>query len=185
MKAHLITLGIEPHQIIEEANGKFSIRGNVNWSGKLIHHEIPVALENVYGNFDVSHNQLKSLKNSPRIVLGIFNCCHNNLTSFADGPIACQNIRAIENPELMSLEFAPLWTAESQRYFEHTKIADAAKEIYHFACQKKCWDGSETWDQNMIRLYKAFPSECRKWNLLDSYFEPNRGAAAGGDLGIL
>jgi hypothetical protein len=43
MKAHLITLGIEPHQIIEEANGKFSIRGNVNWSGKLIHHEIPVA----------------------------------------------------------------------------------------------------------------------------------------------
>ncbi len=185
MKSKLIALGIKPHQIIEEQNGKFSIIGSVNWSAKLIENKIPVALENVFGNFDVSHNQLASLQNAPKFVFGLFNCSNNLLTSLENGPEVCTTFRCIDNPDLMNLDYAPLWTKECQAYFEKTKVANEVKEIHHRACQLYIWNPTLTWDENMKIFYKEYPLECKKWKILDDYFSPNRGGFVGENTGIL
>lgn len=186
MKEILICLGIEEHRIITEQDGRFSIKGNVNWSGKLnMYGKIPVPLKYVYGNFDVSYNNLESLVNAPELVMGTFDCSSNNLKDFEFGPKFCHYLKAGRNPELISLEYAPYWTKESNLYLEGTKIAKFAKEVYHFACQSNTWNACLSWDENMKLLVKKEPSKCQKWQELDEYIIPHKGAAISEKLGII
>jgi hypothetical protein len=56
------------------------VNGNVDLSGKGL-TEIPLQFNRVEGDFNVSHNKLTSLKNSPTFCMS-YNCYDNLLTSF-------------------------------------------------------------------------------------------------------
>lgn len=184
-KLTLISLGINERAIQEEADGTVIIREDVNWEGRLINGIIPVKIKSIYGDLDISRNNLTSLENCPENVFGLFNCSKNDLKSLKGAPFVCRTFRCIDNPSLMDIESAPFTISETQGDFDGTRIAQQVKEIYRFACKKGCWNARENWHLNMVRLYYHFPSMCRKWGILDEYYTPNRGGVLGEDLGIL
>ena len=181
----LISLGVNAHAIELTSLGDVIVKENVNWAGKLIGGKIPVKIAKVYGDMDVSRNGLTSLENSPDEVFGTFVCSNNELTSLKHAPKVCLSFRCQYNPDLMDLEHAPFFIQTISGYFEKTKISEQAKEIYHLACGKKCWNARETWDENMKRLYKNFPLLCSRYTLLEDYFKENRGGVVGEGLGLL
>jgi len=87
-------------------DGSLEVKGNVNFSGLSL-KEIPFNFKKIIGDFDVSDNQLTSLKNCPEIVEGnlfinnnklvslegcsnkidgLFDCSYNLLENFKGGP---------------------------------------------------------------------------------------------------
>jgi hypothetical protein len=188
MKEKLISLGIDHEKIIEEPNGKYSIRGNVDWCRKLkVHGAIPVPLHHVYGNFIISENDLNSLNNAPSLVLGIFDCSHNNISDFVSCPSYCQILKAHNNPQLIDIEHAPFITNSINLSLDKTRVAPFALQVYKFACEAGTWDASRSWEENMKLICKAKPSECKKrWpKEFEEYIFPHRGASISENLGIV
>jgi len=67
-------------------DGSVNVYQNVSLEKKKL-SQIPIKFGKVNGDFDVSNNNLTSLNNSPREVLGVFSCSDNeNLTSLKGGP---------------------------------------------------------------------------------------------------
>ena len=181
----LVSLGISKHAIEIDECGLITVRQSINWRNKLIDGKIPVKLKCVYGDFDISGNNLISLDNCPQYVFGLFNCSGNLLTGLNDSPEVCNTFRCIGNPELMQLEGAPFVTGDIQGDFDKTEVAKQAVEIFKFACKTKCWSALNTWDENMKRLYEKHPAYCKRWDILEEYFPPNRGGYTGELMGIL
>lgn len=76
---------VDPEETKEIEKSK--IFGDVDLSGKLL-DEIPKAYKDsiINGNFNISRNELKNLKNCPKIINGDLIAHHNNLLSLEYGP---------------------------------------------------------------------------------------------------
>lgn len=68
--------------------------------------QIPIQFGVVEKNFDISYNQLTSLKGSPHTVNGLFRCEHNQLTNLIGGPPEAFDFNVNHN-QLTTLEGAP------------------------------------------------------------------------------
>ena len=66
--------------------------------------EIPIKFNQVRGYFDCSNNNIKSLKNSPKIIVGNFICDNNNLESFKHSPDIVHGSFQCSNNPLKSLK---------------------------------------------------------------------------------
>lgn len=66
--------------------------------------EIPIKFNKVRGYFDCSNNNIKSLKNSPKIIVGNFICDNNNLESFKHSPDIVHGSFQCSNNPLKSLK---------------------------------------------------------------------------------
>ena len=97
-------LGVKNYTINED--GTVDVDGDVNLTYKEL-TEIPVKFGVVKGNFNVSSNNLLSLKNCPKVVTGEFNCSFNTkLSSLKYGPKSAKNYYCYDC-DLKSLEGAP------------------------------------------------------------------------------
>lgn len=185
-KAQLIALGISPDAIEVLPDNKLRVKQSCRWEGKLINGRIPVKIDILWGSFDISHNDLTSLDNSPEIIIGRFRCTHNLISSFHGGPTVCTDLQLMNNPELISLEHAPYWTSVITGDFENTAITDEDRLIYVRACRAHVWNPSLSWDENCAQLCKADPSIFdKKLPSLEKFFHENRGGVAGTNTGIL
>lgn len=83
------------------------IEGNVDLHGRYL-TEIPEFLKDVEirNDFRISKNQLTSLKNSPRVVKGTFNCNLNKIPNLSGAPDSVHTFYCDRN-RLLSLEGAP------------------------------------------------------------------------------
>ena len=92
---------IENYTINDE--GSIDVEGRVFLYGRNL-KEIPLKFNKINGDFDISHNTLSNLYNSPKYITGNFNCSNNSiLTSLEGAPISC-NLFACTNTILQSLE---------------------------------------------------------------------------------
>ncbi len=66
--------------------------------------EIPIKFNKVRGYFDCSNNNIKSLKNSPKIMEGHFICSSNNITNLIHSPLYISGLFQCSNNPLESLE---------------------------------------------------------------------------------
>lgn len=181
----LISLGISKHAIETDAEGRITVRQSINWENKLHEGKIPVKLKCVYGDFNISRNNLRNIENCPDFITGNFICSRNYFTSFMGGPAYCHTLQCNFVPELADLTHAPFVQGDIKGQMEQTRVATETLQIYKFACGKGVWSANESWEGNMIRLYASFPSKCREWSLLNTYYFENRGGALGENLNIL
>ena len=181
----LIALGIDKYAIEKDENGSITVRQSINWEGKLINGIIPVKLKQVYGDFNISNNKLRTIENCPEFIAGTFICSRNYFESFKGGPKYCRILQCNFVPELMDLSHAPFVQMEVNGQMEQTRVVTEALQIYKFACRKGIWSAQESWDENIIRLYAAYPSKCMTWNLINQYYFENRGGSLGENLNIL
>lgn len=61
----------------------------------------------ISGYFDISHNNLESLRGCPRIVFGFFSCAENNLESLSGAPEHVRGSFSCRSNRLKSLDGAP------------------------------------------------------------------------------
>jgi hypothetical protein len=97
-------LGIKNYKI--NPDGTVDVDGNVDlYEEGLV--EIPIKFGVVKGDFDISQNNLLSLKNCPRVVTGKFSCSFNRqLSSLKNGPKSARDFDC-SHCNLTSLEHAP------------------------------------------------------------------------------
>ena len=102
----------EIHNICEKYGIKnYTIKsdGSINVVGSvyLSHNEltkIPIKFNKVRGYFDCSNNNIKSLKNSPKIMEGHFICSSNNITNLIHSPLYISGLFQCSNNPLKSLK---------------------------------------------------------------------------------
>jgi hypothetical protein len=88
-------------------DGTVDVDGNVDLSEEGL-TEIPIKFGIVRGNFNITQNNLLSLKNSPREVTGTFDCTFNRqLSSLKNGPKSAKDYDC-SHCNLTSLEGAPM-----------------------------------------------------------------------------
>jgi hypothetical protein len=87
-------------------NGELDVVGDVELGYKNL-YEIPIKFGRIDGNFDVSRNNLTTLKNAPSYVSGGFYCTYNNLTSLEYAPSYIGRVFQFEYNKLTSLEGHP------------------------------------------------------------------------------
>ena len=104
IKAFLDFYGIQNYTISED--GIF-VDGLVDLSSMHL-KVIPYKFHTVNGSFNISFNELTSLKNSPDIVRGNFNCNYNKIKSFEGAP------RIVEG----------IFYGEKQKYGKNIKLSD-------------------------------------------------------------
>ena len=101
--------GLNPDRAMLNADGSMDYNGDVIWSGKNL-SQIPLKFNRVHGDFDVSHNSLISLDNSPKVVDGNFRCIKNKLISLKGGPEEVwRDYDCAYNYSLRSLEGSPAY----------------------------------------------------------------------------
>jgi hypothetical protein len=117
-------------------DGTVDVNESVHLSEKGL-TEIPIKFGVVKGNFDISGNNLLSLKNCPRIVNGIFKCSGNKqLSSLKKGPKIVESYWCF-NCDLKSLEGAPNEvTGEFNCSFNRnlTSLKDGPKIVGNYNC---------------------------------------------------
>ena len=89
-------------------DGSIDVDGNVNLSFKKL-TELPLNFNKVTGDFSCTHNELTTLKGSPKYV-GLDFYCHDNnkLTSLEYGPVEVGgDFSCVDNKYLTSLEHSP------------------------------------------------------------------------------
>ena len=87
-------------------DGTVDVDGNVNLFGKVL-KELPLKFGKVSGYFVCSHNQLTTLKGSPKVIGGYFNCGYNQLTTLEGAPKEVGGDFFCGNNQLTTLEVAP------------------------------------------------------------------------------
>jgi hypothetical protein len=97
-------LELKNYEII---NGLVNVNGSVDISSRNF-DKIPIKFGFVTGDFNCSHNILKTLEGSPVKVGRSFNCVFNNLTSLIGGPKEVGEIFYCQNNNLSTLEYGPL-----------------------------------------------------------------------------
>ena len=129
--------------------------------------EIPVKLYKVSGDFNFKGNELKDFTNFPVLVTGTVNMSYNNLESFKgitpgtmvsqlnldsnkfkdlkDGPIVIHTLSIENNPNLETIENAPVCTGIYFNFNEN--YSNTLKEnlrIYGYATKNSVWNTSKS-----------------------------------------
>lgn len=106
LKIHwLIEMGIENYNF--SSNGLINVAGDVNLSNKGL-KDLPYQFGKVEGKFDISDNDLHSLKGVPFEVGGDFNCSKNRLVEVLYAPRKIGGSFDCSKNSLKSLELGPL-----------------------------------------------------------------------------
>lgn len=159
-------------------DGTVDINGDVDIRDQDINEYIPIKFGTVTGNFDCSHNQLKSLKNCPVEVKGSFYCSWNAMTDLQGSPKRVGNH----------------FCCDQNEYLE--SLYGCPTDIYgDFDCEEcnlstletgpRSVKGSYTCNNNFIYSLKGAPNEvggdfnCSNNDLADLEFSPER---VGGDF---
>ena len=87
-------------------DGSIDVNDNVNLSNKGL-TKLPIKFRNVTGDFECSHNNLKSLEGSPKTIGGDFYCDSNKLTSLLGSPETVGGYFSCSSNELTSLLGSP------------------------------------------------------------------------------
>jgi hypothetical protein len=120
--------------------------------------EIPIKFGVVRGDFDVRFNNLLSLKNSPRVVTGSFNCSYNyDLSSLKYGPKSVKNYYC-HDCDLKSIEGAPNEvTGEFNcSYNENlTSLKDGPKIVGIYKCNSCGLKSSEGLPNKVTEFFEA------------------------------
>jgi hypothetical protein len=118
------------------ADGTVDVDGDADLSGKGL-TEIPIKFGVVKGNFYINNNNLLSLKNSPKVVTGEFNCSYNpKLSSLKYGPKNAKDFDCTVC-DLKSLEHAPnevIGKFNCSGNKKLTSLKDGPRIVKDYAC---------------------------------------------------
>ncbi len=98
-----------------------SVTGNVDLVDENL-DEIPVKFDEVHGAFQITKNNLTTLKNCPKIVAGDFYINRNNLPTLKDGPISVGGDYICRANRLANLEGAPNHIMKSFKCSSNTAL---------------------------------------------------------------
>lgn len=132
---------IENHTINEDLT--VDVVSFVDISEKLI-ESIPFQLNKIFGDFDCSHNNLTSLKGSPKYVEGYFNCNFNKLNSLEGCPKIGTNLFCNKN-KLTELNVNPekikgnIYCAFN-RFMDNTIKQLEPNEVKNYLISKKMFE---------------------------------------------
>lgn len=87
-------------------DGTLDVFGDVNISKNNL-LKLPFKFGKIVGNFDCSYNTLTSLENAPNIVKGNFDCSYNKLTSLENAPNIVKGGFVCYSNKLISLKGSP------------------------------------------------------------------------------
>lgn len=118
-EAWLKQMNIVNYEIMD--NLSVNVMWDVNLENKGLSY-LPVRFNKISGDFYCSHNQLKSLQNTPRHVGRRFSCNNNQLISLKHGPIYVGNNYDCSYNQLESLEGAPEEIQYGGFSCEHNKL---------------------------------------------------------------
>ena len=110
-KVHIQTL-LDRHFDVQgtthiQDDGSVNVEGSISLNKHPHVQELPVQFHEVTGHATFNRNKLRSLKGSPRIVGGDFNCSRNKLTTLVDGPEQVGAYYLCEHNQLTSLQGTP------------------------------------------------------------------------------
>lgn len=89
----------------QDADGKVNLSGEFNASSMDLRDLLGIEFGEILGDFDISDNNLTSLKGCPQKVEGSFNCSLNFLNTLKGGPISVSNKYICSNNSLFNLDF--------------------------------------------------------------------------------
>jgi hypothetical protein len=89
----------------QDSEGKVNLSGEFDASNMNLSDLLGIEFGEIEGDFDISDNDLKSLKGCPKKVKGSFNCSLNFLNSLKGGPESVSNSYYCSNNNLFNLDF--------------------------------------------------------------------------------
>lgn len=118
------------HQINKfalDSDDKINVFQDVNLSSQHL-KMLPIEFGIVYGNFDISYNQLTSLIGFPEVIHGFLNASHNQLTRIDFLPHEVLNKMDFSHNQIktLNLSFIP---KEVKKLFLHNNLLETIDEI--------------------------------------------------------
>jgi len=120
--------GIRNYHIRQDLS--VDVRGDVDLGEKKLTF-FPVNFGTIEGSFNVSLNQLTSLKGAPKAVHGSFYCGFNRLVNLEGCPETVTGTFGCWNNRLESLEFCPKFVGDSFNASDNPLLGKA-QTCYHF-----------------------------------------------------
>ena len=151
---------------------------------------IPIKIYQVWGDVDLSFNNLKSLKGAPVYIWGNLNCSENELTSFKDGPYFVQKkINCLSN-QIASLDYWPINGLDCFDTLIHKSFNGTSVVAYDYILKHFFWKPEFTLLENIDQLLKYCPSALNDLNetlamIPGIEMSKYRGAVLGSNIGII
>ncbi len=98
----------------EHSDGSISVFDAIDYTHYGLNY-IPYEFRYVVGGFDISYNDLQSLRGCPMYIQGTFDCCYNKLESLEGSPIVSRT-NYISGNRFKDLKYIPISTINNYIY---------------------------------------------------------------------